>query len=62
MTWIERGGPKVTPPTKSGFGRTAIEQSLKSTIDGEVHLDFLPDGLKCTIRAPLTDRLGSLPT
>jgi two-component sensor histidine kinase len=62
MTWIERGGPKVTPPTRSGFGRTAIEESLKSTIDGEVNLDFLPDGLKCTIRAPLTDRLGARPT
>jgi len=62
MSWIERGGPKVTPPTRSGFGRTAIEQSLKSMIDGEVGLDFLPDGLKCTIRAPLTDRLGARPT
>lgn len=62
MTWIEHGGPKVTPPTKTGFGRTAVEQSLKNTIDGEVHLDFFPDGLKCTIRAPLTDRLGVRPT
>jgi hypothetical protein len=32
-------------------------QSLAKAIDGTVSLDFLP-GSTCTIRAPLTERLG----
>jgi two-component sensor histidine kinase len=59
MTWTERGGPPVSPPARSGFGRVAIEQSLKNAIDGEVQLDFSEPGVICTIRAPLTDRLGA---
>lgn len=62
MTWTERRGPPVTPPTRSGFGRIAIEQSLKNAIDGEVQLYFSAPGVICTIRAPLTDRLGTRPS
>ena len=54
------GGPAVAQPTRAGFGKFAIEQSLSSTVDGTVSLDFLPAGLICTIRAPLSARLGTL--
>ena len=40
------------------YGET-IEQSLAHTIDGTVTLDFAPTGLICTIRAPLSERLGA---
>ena len=49
---------EIAAPKTFGFGRTAIEQSLAKAIDGTVSLDFLPTGLTCTIRAPLTERLG----
>jgi two-component sensor histidine kinase len=60
LQWTESGGPGVAPPTRAGFGKFAIEQSLSSTVDGTVSLDFLPAGLTCTIRAPLSARLGAL--
>ena len=60
LQWTESGGPTVAPPTRAGFGQFAIEHSLSSTVDGTVSLDFLPTGLVCTIRAPLSARLGSL--
>ncbi len=60
MEWKESGGPTVSKPTKGGFGQFAIEQSMASTVDGAVSLDFAPSGLVCTIRAPVSARLGSL--
>jgi two-component sensor histidine kinase len=60
LTWTESGGPRVAEPEVSGFGRLAIERSLANTVDGAVALDFRPAGLICTIRAPLTARLGNL--
>jgi two-component sensor histidine kinase len=58
LEWRESGGPIVSEPAKSGFGRTAIELSLTHTVDGTVDLDFGAAGLVCTIRAPVTTRLG----
>jgi two-component sensor histidine kinase len=60
LEWKESGGPAVAQPTRAGFGKFAIEQSLSGTVDGTVALDFLPAGLVCTIRAPLSARLGAL--
>jgi two-component sensor histidine kinase len=58
LEWRESGGPIVSEPAKSGFGRNVIELSLTLTVDGTVDLDFGPAGLVCTIRAPVTARLG----
>ena len=58
MAWQESGGPAIATPVGSGFGRFAIERSLAHAVDGAVALDFMPAGLVCTIRAPLSPRLG----
>ncbi len=58
LQWKESGGPVVSEPSGHGFGRFAIERSLAHAVDGSVALDFLSTGLVCTIRAPLSDRLG----
>jgi two-component sensor histidine kinase len=50
--WEERGGPKVTPPQRSGFGSVLIEKALTSQLEAEVRLDYLPTGLKCFMRVP----------
>jgi PAS domain S-box-containing protein len=52
MTWKERGGPTVSPPERSGFGRVMIERALTSDLQGKVALDFAPDGLRCVIELP----------
>jgi two-component sensor histidine kinase len=52
LDWLERDGPAVTAPAKSGFGTTLIEHSLKG-VGGEVVLQYDPGGLSCRILMPL---------
>jgi PAS domain S-box-containing protein len=52
LTWRERGGPQVAAPKTKGFGLFMIERILAQDLDGEVTLEFAPDGLVCRIHAP----------
>ena len=52
LRWQERGGPKVSEPTRRGFGTFIIEQSLGS-LDGEAHIQFDPAGLVCDMWLPI---------
>src|SRR5690606_16108767 len=47
--WIERGGPRVEPPDKRGFGSLLIERSLEYELGGEVDLHYRPEGVRCQI-------------
>ena len=58
LTWVEAGGPAVSPPTRRGFGTTLIERALTHEIDAEVSREFLAGGLQCTIAVPLTEEVG----
>jgi len=53
LTWIERGGPKVSVPTRRGFGSRLIERGLAAELSGSAAIDFHPDGVVCRIRALL---------
>ncbi len=53
LRWRETGGPPVKPPTRQGFGSRLIERSLARDLSGGVSLDFAPEGLVCTIDAPV---------
>jgi PAS domain S-box-containing protein len=53
LVWRERGGPPVAPPRRRGFGARLIERGLAAELGGEVTLAFEPEGLTCTIDAPL---------
>jgi PAS domain S-box-containing protein len=53
LHWIESGGPSVTEPAHTGFGRLLLERALASDLNGEVKLDFAKDGLHCLISFPL---------
>ena len=55
LQWREVGGPRVSPPSRSGFGTRLIERGLSAELGGEVRLDFRPDGLVCTMQAVLAD-------
>jgi PAS domain S-box-containing protein len=57
ITWRESGGPPVTPPARRGFGSRLLERGVAGEVNGEVKMDFAPNGLVCTIRAPLSARL-----
>lgn len=52
ICWQETGGPPVLAPKRNGFGRLLLERVLASDLGGEVHLDFAPQGLTCTINLP----------
>jgi PAS domain S-box-containing protein len=60
IVWRERGGPAVTPPARTGFGTRLIRQGLHVDLRAQVAVDFAPEGLICTIIAPLPDA-GSAP-
>jgi len=51
--WREIGGPPVSPPNRRGFGTRMIERGLAGELDGEVFLQFEPDGVLCRIHAPM---------
>lgn len=52
LTWQERGGPKVMPPQRSGFGRAMIESVVGQALDGDVTLSFPEKGVRCEIVIP----------
>lgn len=49
FTWVESGGPKVAPPTRTGFGMRLIKRGVAAELGAEVHLDFRANGLQCHI-------------
>jgi two-component sensor histidine kinase len=53
MIWKERGGPSVVPPDHKGFGSLLLDRTLALDLEGEVVTEFQPEGLVCTIEAPI---------
>jgi PAS domain S-box-containing protein len=58
IDWRESGGPDVSVPRHRGFGSRLIETGLSREMDGEVRLVFLPQGLWCHMRLPLSAKLS----
>jgi two-component sensor histidine kinase/PAS domain-containing protein len=54
LVWEERGGPKVRPPDRSGFGRAMIENVVGRALEGDVKLSFPAKGVRCVIQIPAT--------
>jgi two-component system, chemotaxis family, CheB/CheR fusion protein len=52
LRWRERNGPPVLPPRRTGFGTRLIQRNLAAEFDGEVELEYPPNGVQCTIYAP----------
>jgi PAS domain S-box-containing protein len=55
LVWQEAGGPEVRVPSRRGFGTRMIERGLAAELGGSVRIDFRPDGLVCTVDAPLPE-------
>jgi two-component sensor histidine kinase len=54
LVWRETGGPPVEPPSAHGFGSRLIERGLAGELNGEAFIHYAPDGVVCTIIAPLS--------
>ncbi|HYF89503.1 PAS domain S-box protein [Azospirillum sp.] len=52
LRWQERGGPPVRPPSRRGFGSTVMRASVERQLQGQVSLDWNPDGLVCELTIP----------
>ncbi len=53
LEWLEMRGPPVQAPRRKGFGSRLIERDLGRQLASEVHLDFLPGGVRCVMDLPL---------
>jgi two-component sensor histidine kinase len=53
MSWVESGGPRVTAPTRKGFGSRLIERGARDQLGGSATADFLPTGVVYTIECAL---------
>jgi PAS domain S-box-containing protein len=51
FSWLERGGPPVTPPQEKGFGHMVIERMAAEALQGRVTLEFPREGLRWTLDA-----------
>ncbi|MBW3096138.1 sensor histidine kinase [Pseudohoeflea coraliihabitans] len=49
FVWREAGGPPVTPPAQTGFGRRLIEDNVAAHFSGTAQIEYHPDGLRYTI-------------
>jgi len=58
LRWIERGGPPVERPTRKGFGHVVIENMVAQSVDGEVHVDYNPKGMRWTLSIPIGNLAG----
>ena len=59
VLWRESGVPIPGAPTRRGFGTEAIERTLPHMLGGACHIEFLADGVRCTIRFPFSDSASS---
>lgn len=63
LSWVETGGPPVSPPQRAGFGRTIIERSVPFELDGTADVVFDVRGLRAvfTIPAEHVERTEDVP-
>jgi PAS domain S-box-containing protein len=54
LTWRETGGPEVAgPPAAKGFGSRLLGPGLTGELGAPALLDWRPEGLVCTLTAPV---------
>jgi two-component system CheB/CheR fusion protein len=53
LHWVESDGPPMVVPDRKGFGTELVEREIRHELDGQVTLDFAPDGLRAAITIPL---------
>ena len=58
LTWTEKDGPKVHPPTRRSFG-TRMMGSLGQQLNGQVQLDYQPAGFVYVLDVPLSSLMAN---
>jgi PAS domain S-box-containing protein len=52
LSWIEHGGPPVSPPSRKGFGYIVIGEMVERSLNGKVAVEYAGDGLKWRVAIP----------
>ncbi len=55
LQWIERDGPAVETPKRSGFGSRLTMEVVPSYFDGQAEIDYRPDGVVYSLSGHLAD-------
>jgi PAS domain S-box-containing protein len=53
LQWVERGGPRIAPPSSSSFGLKVISTSVDKQLGGKATFDWEPQGMQCQLSIPL---------
>ncbi|MFO1102304.1 MAG: HWE histidine kinase domain-containing protein [Methylocystis sp.] len=53
IEWRERGGPHVTPPTRSGFGSVLLARSIPFDLQGKSEVTYASAGVEAFFSLPL---------
>jgi PAS domain S-box-containing protein len=53
IDWVERDGPPVEKPTRTGFGSRLIEANVRATLGGTVDIKYAKSGMRATLSFPL---------
>ncbi|WP_029031841.1 PAS domain-containing protein [Salinarimonas rosea] len=59
LSWVERGGPPVAPPTRQGFGTRLLRHMLGGQFSSDVDMRFDREGLTFTLGVPLVERAAA---
>ncbi len=49
LQWIEKGGPRVVPPQRQGFGTRLMQRMVCGQCNGDIDFDWRKEGLVCAI-------------
>ena len=52
LQWIERGGPRIVPPSARSFGLKVIRASIEQQLGGTARFEWQPTGLQCMLAIP----------
>lgn len=53
FSWTERGGPRVSQPTRQGFGSRLLQRVLAAQLQADVNMEFPEDGFRFTMSLPI---------
>jgi PAS domain S-box-containing protein len=53
FSWVEKGGPRVSPPTRQGFGSRLLQRVLSTQLQAEVAMEFPEEGLRFRMTMPI---------
>ncbi|MSU89218.1 PAS domain-containing protein [Rhodobacteraceae bacterium 2CG4] len=53
LAWTETGGPEVRAPVDKGFGFILMEGQTKFQMDGDIDIDFPPEGVVLKLNFPI---------